>query len=83
MSPADARRLQSPEQIGIPLTTETDDSKYFPVSNSAKEVRDKLLQACQRRGVKVRSANTHYAHLGHIKDLAWLLQCPQPAQPVS
>ncbi len=54
-------RLESPDQIGIPLACEVADSKYFPVSNSAKEVRDKLLQACLRRGVKFRSDSMHHA----------------------
>lgn len=49
-------RLESPDDIGIPLACELADSKYFPVSNSAKEVRDKILQACLKRGVKIRWA---------------------------
>jgi len=49
-------RLESSDHIGIPLACELADSKYFPVSNSAKEVRDKILQACLKRGVKIRSA---------------------------
>lgn len=48
-------RLESSDHIGIPLACELADSKYFPVSNSAKEVRDKILQACLKRGVKIRS----------------------------
>ncbi|DBA78212.1 TPA: hypothetical protein ACH3X2_008172 [Trebouxia sp. C0005] len=46
--------LESSDHIGIPLACELADSKYFPVSNSAKEVRDKILQACLKRGVKIR-----------------------------
>ncbi|KAL3153436.1 hypothetical protein ABBQ38_011771 [Trebouxia sp. C0009 RCD-2024] len=53
--------LESPEHIGIPLTVEEADSKYFPISNSAKEVRDKLVRACLRKGVKFRyDANLKY-----------------------
>ena len=47
-------RLESAEHIGIPLTVEEADSKYFPISNSAKEVRDKLVRACLKTGVKFR-----------------------------
>lgn len=46
--------LESSDHMGIPLACELADSKYFPVSNSAKEVRDKILQACLKRGVKIR-----------------------------
>ena len=53
-------RLESSEQIGIPLACESDDRKFFPVSNSAKEVRDKLLQACLKRGVTIRSDCTYF-----------------------
>ena len=49
-------RLESPEHIGIPLAVEAADSKFFPVSNSAKEVRDKLVRACLRKGVTFRWA---------------------------
>lgn len=47
-------RLESRQYIGLALAHEADDSKYFPVSNSAKEVRDKLVLACQKAGVKFR-----------------------------
>ena len=47
-------RLESAEHIGIPLTVEEADSKYFPISNSAKEVRDKLVRACLKKGVEFR-----------------------------
>jgi predicted Rossmann fold flavoprotein len=40
-------------EIGIPLATEEATNKWFPESNSAKEVRDKLLESCLRLGVKV------------------------------
>jgi predicted Rossmann fold flavoprotein len=43
--------LSSPRAIGIPLALEPDTAKLFPQSNSAQEVRDKLVAACVRRGV--------------------------------
>lgn len=39
--------------IGIPLTLEADTKKIFPASNSAHEVRDKLVAACLRQGVDI------------------------------
>ncbi|TNE70576.1 aminoacetone oxidase family FAD-binding enzyme [bacterium] len=42
------------DEIGIPLATETESNKWFPESNSAKEVRDKLLEACLQLGVVIR-----------------------------
>jgi predicted flavoprotein YhiN len=42
------------DDIGIPLSLEEDSQKLFPTSNSAVEVRDKLLDACIRRGVEFR-----------------------------
>lgn len=39
----------------MPLATEVDSDKYFPVSNSGKEVRDRLLSSCLERGVKLHS----------------------------
>lgn len=47
-------RLESWQHIGLALAHEVADSKYFPVSNSAKEVRDKLVLACLKAGVKFR-----------------------------
>jgi hypothetical protein len=43
--------LQDPAQVGIELALEEDTNKLFPASNSAKDVRDRLVSACRRRGV--------------------------------
>ncbi len=40
--------------LGLQLLLEDETQKFFPASNSAREVRDRLLQACQRQGVLVR-----------------------------
>ncbi len=48
-------RLES--QVGLPLATEPDSNKYFPVSNSGREVRDKLLSSCLDRGVQLCSGS--------------------------
>jgi predicted Rossmann fold flavoprotein len=50
------------EEIGIPLATETESNKWFPTSNSAKEVRDKLLDACLELGVTIKY-NQHVREL--------------------
>lgn len=41
------------QELGIQISLEEETGKLFPRSNSAKEVRDKLLQACVSRGVDV------------------------------
>ena len=40
------------DDIGIDLKLEEDSQKYFPVSDDAKEVRDKLVKACRQSGVE-------------------------------
>ena len=40
------------EDVGLALGVERETNKYFPLSNSSKEVRDKLVSACERAGVK-------------------------------
>jgi predicted Rossmann fold flavoprotein len=42
------------EEAGIPLALEPETGKLFPASNSAREVRDKLLALARRRGVEIR-----------------------------
>ena len=41
--------------MGVELALEADTGKLFPASNSAEEVRDRLLGACRRLGVLVRT----------------------------
>jgi predicted Rossmann fold flavoprotein len=51
------RWLTLPENsggLGLRLLLEEETQKYFPASNSAREVRDRLLHACEREGVVVR-----------------------------
>jgi predicted Rossmann fold flavoprotein len=40
--------------LGLNLLLEEETQKFFPASNSAREVRDRLLRACEREGVVVR-----------------------------
>ena len=42
------------DDLRLALGVEHETNKYFPLSNSSREVRDKLLEACQREGVKFR-----------------------------
>lgn len=49
----DACKTWLEQEIKIPLLTEEATNKWFPESNSAKEVRDKLLEACLDLGVQI------------------------------
>ncbi|HEY0512033.1 MAG TPA: aminoacetone oxidase family FAD-binding enzyme [Thermoanaerobaculia bacterium] len=42
------------EEAGIPLALEPETGKLFPVSNSSRDVRDRLLALARRRGVEIR-----------------------------
>jgi predicted Rossmann fold flavoprotein len=42
------------EEAGIPLVLEPETGKLFPVSNSSREVRDKLMALARRHGVEIR-----------------------------
>lgn len=42
------------DDIGLELACEADSNKWFPKSNSAKEVRNKLLRKAEAAGVKLR-----------------------------
>ena len=42
------------QDVELELGIEHVTNKYFPLSNSSREVRDKLLQACIRAGVEIR-----------------------------
>ena len=41
------------DEIQIELGIEHVTNKYFPLSNSSREVRDKLLRACESAGVEI------------------------------
>lgn len=60
------------EEIGLELATEVESNKWFPVSNSAKEVRDNLLDACVRLGVVIHY-NQHVQSL-EKKNETWHIQ---------
>jgi predicted Rossmann fold flavoprotein len=42
------------EEAGIPLALEPETGKLFPVSNSSRAVRDRLVDLARRRGVEIR-----------------------------
>ena len=42
------------EEAGTPLALEPETGKLFPVSNSSREVRDRLMGLARRRGVEIR-----------------------------
>lgn len=41
------------EDIGLQLAMEEDNKKFFPASNSSREVRDRLVGACTSLGVRI------------------------------
>lgn len=77
--------LSDPHQIGIKLELERETGKLFPASNSAAEVRDRLVQACRQQGVE-------FVYGAGLQDLeqqpggSWLLRLDDgstmPAQQV-
>lgn len=42
------------EEVGLALALEPETGKLFPASNSAREVRDRLMALARRRGVEIR-----------------------------
>ncbi|GFR47749.1 hypothetical protein Agub_g9514 [Astrephomene gubernaculifera] len=57
--------------VGVDLQLEEETKKYFPSSNSSREVRDKLVAACLARGVTFR-------YDASVEALQPLLQSPPP-----
>lgn len=55
------------DDVGLALGIEHVSKKYFPLSNSSREVRDKLLQACLAAGVTVRY-ETSVTSLRRVED---------------
>lgn len=48
--------LEDPtDGLGIELTLEEESNKWFPTSNSSREVRDRLLEACLKRGMRCKT----------------------------
>lgn len=41
------------DELGLPLACEVETNKWFPVSNEARDVRDALVNACLRAGVRI------------------------------
>jgi len=62
--------LESPEQVGIELALEEETNKWFPKSNSAKEVRDRLVQGLLARGINIRY-NTSVEGIHRTEDGRW------------
>jgi predicted Rossmann fold flavoprotein len=52
--PLDEQRRFFEDEARIPLALEADTGKLFPVSNSARQVRDQLLVLARRRGAEIR-----------------------------
>src|SRR5262245_35234890 len=52
--PLEEQRAFFERDLGIPLKLEADTGKYFPVSDRARDVRDRLLAKADRAGVQFR-----------------------------
>jgi hypothetical protein len=52
--PLEEQRRFFEDEAGIPLALEPETGKLFPASNSAREVRDKLMTLARRRGAEIR-----------------------------
>ena len=61
------------DDLKLHLALEPTTDKWFPVSNSAKEVRDKLLTACQEAGCTV-SYGKSFESLKRAPE-GWLCKC--------
>jgi predicted Rossmann fold flavoprotein len=55
------------QDLGLPLACETESNKWFPVSNSARDVRDALLNRALGLGVEI-LYNMPVAHICRLKD---------------
>jgi predicted flavoprotein YhiN len=59
--------------VGVRLALEADTNKLFPVSNSAEEVRDRLVAACRAAGVRF-AFGAGLAGMQRRDDGAWRLE---------
>lgn len=64
--------LSDRHQVGIKLSLEQSTNKWFPTSNSAVEVRDKLVSACRQHGVRF-SFNSGLQDIQQQPDGTWRL----------
>lgn len=58
--------------LGLHLLLEEETQKFFPASNSAREVRDRLLHACERQGVIVRVRASVESVARCTRDRSWV-----------
>mmetsp|Transcript_38125 Transcript_38125/g.107726 ORF Transcript_38125/g.107726 Transcript_38125/m.107726 type:complete len:144 (-) Transcript_38125:2247-2678(-) len=68
--------LESPEGVGLQLGLEEETNKYFPLSNSSREVRDSLLQACEKSGVTIKYGMS-MEDIRQGPGSTWECVCPQ------
>jgi predicted Rossmann fold flavoprotein len=61
------------DDLGVPLTEETESSKLFPTSNKARDVRDSLLARAREAGATLRM-NTAVTRFGP-HDGGWRVEC--------
>ena len=68
------------QDLGLQLASEPGTAKWFPVSNSAKEVRNRLVAACKEQGVKF-VLGAKVDDLAQQADGAWQCRLTDARQP--
>ena len=68
------------QDLGLQLASEPGTAKWFPVSNSAKEVRNRLVAACKEQGVKF-VIGAKVDNLAQQADGAWQCCLTDAKQP--
>ena len=68
------------QDLGLQLASEPGTAKWFPVSNSAKEVRNRLVAACKEQGVRF-VVGAKVDDLAQQADGAWQCRLTDAMQP--
>ena len=68
------------QDLGLQLASEPGTAKWFPVSNSAKEVRNRLVAACKEQGVRF-VVGAKVDDLVQQADGAWQCRLTDATQP--
>jgi len=71
--PLDAQLTWFERDLGIPLKFEADSGKYFPVSDRARDVRDRLIAKADRAGAQFRY-ETRLTDVARRADGGWSIQ---------
>jgi hypothetical protein len=69
------------QELGLKTYLEQSTLKWFPESNSAREVRDVLLQKVKQLGVEIRY-DAHVYRMDPISPKVWQIYCRQQNEPI-